>query len=91
VSELAQVIIACATLVTAIAGATATLLVALRNTNKKVEAVMAEVVTANEATIGQLAASIETVRIEAKEAAGKPLTAQEQRHIDASDSAKGSF
>ena len=82
-SELAQVIVAVGALITAMAGATATILVALHQTSRKVDAVMDQVVTANEATIGQLAAAIETLRIEQKEAAGRELTAQEQRHLDA--------
>lgn len=88
-SELAQVIVAVATLVTAIAGATATVLIALRETNKKVDAVLGQVVTLNESTIGQLAASIETVRITAKEATGQHLTDKEQRHVDADPEANG--
>lgn len=87
---------ALATLITAIAGATVTVLVAVRTTNRKIDAVEAkvdgvqnEVKTMNESTIGQLAASIETVRIETKEAAGKSLTTKEQRHLEADPAANG--
>ena len=88
-SELAQVIVAVGGLITAIAGATVTVLVALRQTNKKVDAVMGQVTTLNESTIGQLAAAIETARIEAKESAGRMLTDKEQRHIDADPATNG--
>ena len=86
-SDLAQVITAVAALVVAMGTCTATILVALRSTSQKVDAVMGQVTTLNESTLGQLAAAIETVRIQKKEAAGEHITANEQRHVAAEEEA----
>jgi hypothetical protein len=76
VAEAATIITALGALVTGMA-----MLITAFRTHRKIEAVHHEVRTLNEATIGELAAKIETRRIEAKQAEGELLTAQEQRHI----------
>lgn len=65
--------------------ATVVVMVLLVRINRKVDAVMGEVRTFNESTIGGLANAIETLRVETKQSTGKPLTPKEQRHIDAED------
>lgn len=86
-SSTAQLILAVAALITAMAGATATILVAMREshkaTNRKVDAVDRKVDTFNELAVGELEAAKETRRILRMLAAGETINPREQRHIDA--------
>lgn len=83
------VIAAAGAFVTAAGATTVAVVVGLR-TSKKVDAVMGEVVTLNESTIGELAAKNETLLVLARKAAGYPLTAKQQRHLDAAFEQEGS-